>query len=67
MDQIFIKLNHIESNLIKMDHIVHPRYARYFRPIKMFSCRPSINKNKDLENWNSNILGVPMSHKLQII
>ena len=22
---------------------------------KMFSCPPSINKNKDLENWNSNI------------
>ena len=22
----------------------------------MFSCPPSINKNKDLENWNSNIL-----------
>ena len=27
----------------------------------MFSCPPSINKSKDLENWNSNILEVPMS------
>ena len=27
----------------------------------MFSCLPSINKNKDLENWNSNIFEVPMS------
>ena len=34
---------------------------KYFRQIKMFSCRPSINKNKDLEDWNSNILEGPMS------
>jgi hypothetical protein len=27
----------------------------------MFSCPPSINKNKDLENLNLNILEVPMS------
>ena len=36
---------------------------KYFRPIKIFSCPPSINKNKDLENSNSNILEVPMSQK----
>ena len=28
---------------------------KYFRPIKTFSCPPSINKNKYLENWNSNV------------
>ena len=33
---------------------------KYFQPIKMCSCPLSINKNKDLENWNS-ILEVPMS------
>ena len=33
----------------------------FFGPMKMFSCPPSINKNKDLENWNSNILEGPMS------
>ena len=33
----------------------------FFGPMKMFSCPPSINKSKDLENWNSNILEVPMS------
>ena len=27
----------------------------------MFSCPPSKNKNEDLENWNWNILEVPMS------
>ena len=36
-------------------------WKKYFGPIKMFSCPPSINKNKDLENWNSNILEGPMS------
>ena len=33
----------------------------FFGPMKMFSCPPSINKNKDLENWNSNILEGLMS------